>query len=89
MERYRSNIEAAANLSEGERYLELIGLLYMADKLIITADGRRTEVRNFLDICGEHARPVFAAFEKMSKDNPKYEPTKKALQELVLGYVKK
>lgn len=71
---------------EGEHYLRLLGLEHLADREITTAD-RTFEARDFLDICGEHARPMLIGFEAMRPDDPRYEATKNALQGLIGQYV--
>lgn len=71
---------------EGERYLRLLGLGHLADNEIITDSGT-IQAREFLDICGEHARPILVGFEAMSTDDPKYEAIKKALRSLISRYV--
>ncbi len=71
---------------EGERYLRLLGLEHLADQEIPTAD-RTIQARNFLDICGEHARPMLVGFEAMSTDDPRYEATKNALRGVIGQYV--
>lgn len=71
---------------EGEKYLHLLGLSHLADREIATVDGT-IQVRDFLDVCGEHARPVLVGFESMSVDDPRYEATKNALRGLIGQYV--
>ena len=71
---------------EGERYLRLLGLEHLADREVKTAE-RTIRARDFLDICGEHARPVFIGFEAMGPDDPRYEATRNALRGLISQYV--
>jgi hypothetical protein len=71
---------------EGERYLRLLGLEHLADHRVTTAD-KTFEARDFLDICGEHARPMLVGFEAMSQDDPRYEATRNALRGLIGQYV--
>ncbi len=71
---------------EGEHYLRLLGLEEYADHEIVTASGV-IPVRDFLDICGEHARPVLAGFESLSPEDPRYEPTKGILRDMIGTYV--
>lgn len=72
---------------EGDHYLRLLGLEHLANREITTVDGT-FEARDFLDICGEYARPMLVGFEAMSPDDPKYEPTKNALQGVISQYIK-
>jgi hypothetical protein len=65
---------------EGERYLRLLGLEHLANELI---PGRTEQVRDFLDICGDHARPLLVGLESLTADDPRYEPTRNALR----GYI--
>lgn len=72
---------------EGERYLRLLGLEYLADRRIATADGTIIQARDFLDVCGEHARPMLVGFEAMSPNDPRYNATRKALRNVIGQYV--
>lgn len=40
-------------------------------------------MRDFLDICGGHARPLLVGLESLSSDDPRYESTRDALR----GYI--
>jgi hypothetical protein len=71
---------------EGERYLRLLGLEHLADCEIET-NGGTIKARDFLDICGEHARPMLVGFESMSTDDPRYEAAKSALRGVIGQYV--
>lgn len=71
---------------EGERYLHLLGLGHLAGREIPTSSGA-IQARDFLDICGEHARPILVGFEDMSSEDPRYETTKAALRGLIGHYV--
>lgn len=71
---------------EGERYLRLLDLEHLADRDIATASGT-IQARDFLDVCGEHARPILVGFEAMSTDDPRYEATKNTLRGLIGKYV--
>lgn len=71
---------------EGERYLRLLGLEHLVGREIATASGT-IQARDFLDICGEHARPMLVGFEAMSTDDPRYEATKNALKGVIGQYV--
>lgn len=69
---------------EGDKYLRLLGLGHLADQ---TIPGRTEQVRDFLDICGEHARPMLVGFESLSPDDPHYEPVRKALRTQVTQFL--
>lgn len=69
---------------EGEKYLQLLGLEDLADQQI---PGRTELVRDFLDICGEHARPLLVGLESLSPDDPRFEPTREALKGYVSQFV--
>lgn len=71
---------------EGEKYLRLLGLEHLADREITAAD-RTMQARDFLDICGEHARPMLVGFEAMSPDDPRYETIKNTLRGVIGQYV--
>ena len=82
MERGKPDIEE----HEGEKYLSLLGLSHLADTPVATASGS-IEVRDFLDICGDHARPILIGLEAMDQSDPRYEPTREALRGLISQYI--
>lgn len=71
---------------EGDHYLRLLDLDHLANNDIETARGT-IKARDFLDICGQHARPMLVGFEMMRTDDPRYEATKAALRGLISQYV--
>jgi hypothetical protein len=73
---------------EGDKYLRLLGLSHLADKEINAGD-RTIEARDFLEVCGEHARPMLVGFETLSTDDPRYEPTREALRGFISQFVEK
>lgn len=74
---------------EGEHFLRLLGLEELAGQEITLKDGRTLLARNFLDICGDYARPLLTGFEAMSLDDTRYEPTKEVLRGFIGQYVNK
>lgn len=71
---------------EGEKYLRLLGLVDMADKPV-EYRGQTMQARDFLEICGEHARPMLVGFETLDSTDPRYEPTKLALQNSIMKFI--
>ena len=69
---------------EGERYLRLLDLGHLADQPI---PGRTQKMRDFLDICGEQARPLLVGLESLDRADPRYEPTLKALRGYIAQFV--
>jgi len=69
---------------EGEKYLELLGLQDLADQQIPNSDKK---VRDFLEICGDHALPLLVGLESISRDDPRYEPTRQALRGIISQFV--
>lgn len=69
---------------EGDKYLRLLGLEHLADQPI---PGRAERVRDFLDVCGDHARPMLVGFESLSPDDPRYEPARDALRTQVTQFL--
>ncbi len=67
---------------EGEKYLCLLGLGHLADEQI---PGRDIQMRDFLDICGEHAMPLLLGLESLSPDDSRFSSTRDALS----GYISK
>lgn len=71
---------------EGDRFLRLLGLDHLADVQVTTGDAT-FQVRNFLDVCGDHARPILLGLETLSPEDPRFEPTRNALRGLISQYV--
>lgn len=71
---------------EGEKYLRLLDLGHLAGREISTASGP-IQARDFLEVCGGHARPILVGLEAMSPDDPRYEATRNALRGLIGQYV--
>lgn len=71
---------------EGERYLRLLGLEHLADQEVSTSRGT-IQARDFLDVCGEHARPLLVGFEAMNPSDSRYEPAKNALRSFIGKYI--
>ena len=69
---------------EGEKYLRLLGLEHLADQQI---PGRTEYVRDFLDICGDHARPMLIGLESLSPDDPRYKLVRDALRRQVTQFL--
>lgn len=72
--------------TEGERYLVALDLAHLADKEISTSRGT-IPAKDFLKVCGEHARPVLKGFAGMSPTHPRYRATKKTLQSMIGKYI--
>lgn len=71
---------------EGEQFLGLLGLLHLADEQMQTSNGP-VAVRDFLDVCGDHARPYFEGFRKMDPSDPDYGSTRDLLRDVVGQYI--
>jgi hypothetical protein len=69
---------------EGEKYLRLLGLEDLADEPI---PGRTERVRDFLNICGDHARPLLVGLENLSPEDPRFVPTRDALRGYISQFV--
>lgn len=73
---------------EGEKYLRLLGLEGLADEEIVTSRGT-IKWRDFLDICGEHARPALAGLEAMDPQDPRYQQAIEGLRSGIRQFVEK
>jgi len=69
---------------EGEKYLELLGIGHLAD---VQIPGRSERMRDFLDICGEHARPLLIGLDSLDRNDPRYVPTREALRDYITKFV--
>ena len=60
--------------TEGERYLELLGLGNLADQAIPDhlATRPQQQMRDFLEICGDHALPVLVGLDSLDRDDPRF-----------------
>ena len=59
---------------DGERWLELIGYGHLKGQPTAhQIDGQPVPAEQFDRLCGEHARPIFAALERLDQDDPRYE----------------
>lgn len=79
------NENPAAHDHEGERYLRLLGLAHLANE---TIPGRTEQVRDFLDICGDHARPLLVGLETLDPNDPRFALTRNALRGFISQFVK-
>ncbi len=66
---------------EGEKYLNLLGLGHVAEQPIPGRPG--LQMRDFLEICGEHAGELLAGLESIGPEDPRFDPTRDALR----GYI--
>ena len=71
---------------EGDRYLRLLGLDHLADRVINTSRGPR-QARDFLDICGDEALPPLRGLERVGRDDPRFEPMREMLRAIVASYI--
>lgn len=69
---------------EGDKYLRLLGLDHLAYEQI---PGRPELVRDFLDVCGDDARPVLVGFESLRPEDPRYKPVRDALRTQVTRFL--
>lgn len=59
---------------EGERWLELMGYGHLKGQPSgHMADGVPVPVEQFDQLCGEHARPIFTALERLDSSDPRYD----------------
>lgn len=72
---------------EGARWLELIGYGHLKGRSTgYEVDGRPVPAEEFDKLCGEHARPIFAALERLSPDDPRYEQFMSIARKAFEGY---
>jgi hypothetical protein len=69
---------------EGERYLRMLGLEELVDQQI---PGRSEKMRDFLDICGDHARPMLIGLEQLDPGDPRYNTARDALRDYIGQFV--
>lgn len=55
---------------EGDEYLDMLGFSDLADEPIPSRPDLKW--REFMQICGEHARPAFVALKAIGPDHPLY-----------------
>ena len=81
------NAERIGEEHEGERYLRMLGLDAYAEHPINTPEGV-IPAKDFMKICGNHARPILVGLESMDQNDPRYEATKNALCGLIGQYIR-
>lgn len=75
-------------LSEGERWLELLDKGHLKGTLIpYFMDDRQLKAEEFPLLCGEHARPSFVALERLSPEHPKRQEYINALGNMLNKYL--
>jgi len=67
---------------EGLHFLRLLGLEHLAEREVHGPNGTFL-AKDFLEVCGQHAKPVLVGFEDMSPDDPEYETTKNSLSQYI------
>lgn len=72
--------------TEGEKYLVELERAHLADDRMPTSRGT-IPARDFLEVCGEHARPALKALVEMGPTDPRYKPAKEVLQGVVDKYI--
>jgi hypothetical protein len=72
---------------EGEKYLDLLGLGYLADQEFVGRDGGTHKYRDFLDHCGPDARNALAGLAAIGSQDPRYEATREALLGSILQHI--
>ena len=69
---------------EGIYYLELLELDHLANQQI---PGYGIPVKDFLDICGDHARPMLVGLDSLERGDPKFESSLVMLQGFIKQFV--
>ncbi len=75
-----------ASEHEGMHYLKLLGLEAIADEPIT---GKDLTMKDFLVVCGDHARPALKGLEAIGPQDPRFEPMREALRGFIYQYVQK
>jgi hypothetical protein len=79
--------ESSQERPEGERWLELIGYSHLKGQPTGYAiDGQTVPVEQFDRLCGEHARPIFEALERLNPSDPRYEQFRGVARKAFEGY---
>lgn len=63
------SFEVEAQQSQGDKYLELLGLSDRADETVVV-QGETIAVRDFMDICGEQAGPILDEIAELDPADP-------------------
>jgi hypothetical protein len=75
---------AAGQPHEGEKYLELLGLGHLANQPL---PGREVLGRDFLDICGDEARPALAGLASLDPKDPRFSRLQVVLRTHISRYI--
>jgi len=80
--------ELSQEKPEGERWLELIGYGHLKGQPTGYAiDGQPVPAEQFDKLCGEHARPIFSALERLDPSDPRYEQFMDVARKAFEGYL--
>lgn len=80
--------ESPQEKPEGERWLELIGYGHLKGHPTGYAiDGQPVPAEQFDKLCGEHARPIFSALERLDPSDPRYEQFMVVARKAFEGYL--
>lgn len=80
----QESLSGSESEHEGEAYLRLLGLEDLADQQL---PGRSGQVRDFLEVCGEHARPLLVGLASLDKDDPSFAPTRDMLRDYITRFL--
>lgn len=68
------NYNAQQQKPDGERWLEMIGYGHLKGRSTgYELAGEPVLAEQFDKLCGEHARPIFSALERLDPSDPRYE----------------
>jgi hypothetical protein len=68
------DLEREQQQSDGERWLQLIGYGHLKGQPTgYMKDGAPVLAEQFDQLCGEHARPIFAALEQIDQTDPRFQ----------------
>lgn len=84
---YMTHEDLPQEKPDGERWLELIGYGHLKGQPTgFAIDGQPIPAEQFDRLCGEHARPIFSALERLDKTNPRYDQFISVARKAFEGY---
>lgn len=82
------NDPSGSQVPEGERWLGMLGFAHLKGQPTgHFIDGENIPIERFDELCGVHARPIFAALESLDLNDPRREHFLQAARSALLKFM--
>ena len=82
MEHQSTSPERKEAFHEGLHYLEVLGLEQYAQ---VTSPKYGIPIQDFLDVCGDHARPFLTGLDSLDREDPDFIEGRNTLRQYVMA----